>query len=551
MNREQRRIREKRTKGRARKAALMLLIAGSVAASTLGLQEPALAAVAGDLSVNGGGGGGGHSSGNGAGGGGYVKYMEGTNIWIDFGGGGDGFYIPADLFSPACLYGAGGIGGGGSLFFLTSSGGSSGAYPGGAAGQSGGGDPAFPTTAGEPMPAAASRTTVSGAAPYHAHRNQFPAGWAVTTDRGEDSLQVVTFMHYGNGGAGSVNVAGDVSLSSLAITGGSAGEHAGISTSVVPGSSSYNYGHGGDASFTTAGIFDVKSITLNEPTGLYDGQVTFSVGMLHAAKGYLFAAGGDPAITVGGYRFDLAGAGNGDTLLHMTGGALDVDTTSGITVALTASGALGNISPGQQITLIDNANGNFSQSGVTVSVPGGVYTFDISVSPGNSLVATLTAFVAASVSNVTISGIVGSALGGGQTTAITLTGGTVANALVNADASGWFTGLPSGITVSANAQAGSSTITLTFSGTPTAASIQPFIITIPGNLLSGGNAIPIVANPNARFNISGAPHPPSTLPKTGDGFPLGALMALLGAGLAGLACVGTRLSKRHKQRKRA
>ena len=61
-----------------------------------------------------------------------------------------------------------------------------------------------------------------------------------------------------------------------------------------------------------------------------------------------------------------------------------------------------------------------------------------------------------------------------------------------------------------------------------------FNITIPGNLLSGGNPIAVAANANATFNIRGTPRPPSAPPKTGDGFTLWQLLALMVAALAAL-----------------
>jgi len=78
------------------------------------------------------------------------------------------------------------------------------------------------------------------------------------------------------------------------------------------------------------------------------------------------------------------------------------------------------------------------------------------------------------------------------------TNDTVLNAMVDVDATGWFTGLPAGITVANNA--------------------------------------------NARFNIT-EPQPSSNIPKTGDGFPIALLIVLMSALLAGLGWLGYRMRK--------
>gem|GEM_PF-6014088 len=138
----------------------------------------------------------------------------------------------------------------------------------------------------------------------------------------------------------------------------------------------------------------------------------------------------------------------------------------------------------------------------------------------------------ATISNVIISGTVGTALGGGQTATIMLTYDTaIAGGLTGIDASDWFTDLPTGLTVTATAPAGAGAITLIFGGTPMEASVRLFHITIPGAVLTGGSAIPVTTNSDARFYIAAIPNPPSPLPKTGDDFPiLGSIFLLAGLG---------------------
>ena len=229
---------------------------------------------------------------------------------------------------------------------------------------------------------------------------------------------------------------------------------------------------------------------------------------------------------------------NNTSVASGTGGTFQVTAsgTTPITYALTGAPADVNI--------------NTTSGLITVAptTPVGNHTFTITASNGISpnatqnFTLTVTAAPAsATVGNITISGTVGVALGGGQTATIALSNVSTARALTNEDVSAWFTGLPPGITVRATATAGTGTITLTFSGTPTAASLQQFQIRIPANVLTSNADLVVTANSNARFNIKGTPQPPSTLPKTGDSFPLWQLLALMVVSLAGLGWLGFRM----------
>ncbi|MDR1292533.1 MAG: InlB B-repeat-containing protein [Clostridiales Family XIII bacterium] len=108
--------------------------------------------------------------------------------------------------------------------------------------------------------------------------------------------------------------------------------------------------------------------------------------------------------------------------------------------------------------------------------------------------------VEAAISGATISGKTGTALTT-QTAAITLAGDTVKNALTNTNAADWFSNVPTGVTVNATAEAGSKTITLSFGGTPTAASDAAFNITIPNTTLTSNTARTVTANSGAKFAI--------------------------------------------------
>ena len=118
------------------------------------------------------------------------------------------------------------------------------------------------------------------------------------------------------------------------------------------------------------------------------------------------------------------------------------------------------------------------------------------------------------VSDVTVSGTAEQTLTP-QTATVTLFGETVGVALTNNNAASWFAGvgsLPAGITVAANATAGSNIITLTFGGMPSAVSTAAFNITVPASALSSGGALALLPNPNAKFDItgSGTVNPPVT-----------------------------------------
>jgi LPXTG-motif cell wall-anchored protein len=109
----------------------------------------------------------------------------------------------------------------------------------------------------------------------------------------------------------------------------------------------------------------------------------------------------------------------------------------------------------------------------------------------------------ASVGNVTISGTVGTALSA-QSATITLSNETVTAAgLSGIDASSWFTALPAGVTATADAVGGTTSITITFGGTPTAVSSAELAITIPISALTTSVApLAVTANADAKFDIT-------------------------------------------------
>ncbi|MCL2719355.1 MAG: carbohydrate-binding domain-containing protein [Lachnospiraceae bacterium] len=122
--------------------------------------------------------------------------------------------------------------------------------------------------------------------------------------------------------------------------------------------------------------------------------------------------------------------------------------------------------------------------------------------------------VSARINDVIISGSIGQPISAEAT--VTIESYTAAN-FTDTNAADWFSGLPSGITVTVNTpDLNSDTYTFTFSGTPTAVSTSPLTITIPASGMRVGgtpgstgirsDTVPdapfsVTVNPNAIFNI--------------------------------------------------
>jgi hypothetical protein len=114
------------------------------------------------------------------------------------------------------------------------------------------------------------------------------------------------------------------------------------------------------------------------------------------------------------------------------------------------------------------------------------------------------ATASATAGNATISGVSGTSLSA-QTVTLTLTNASVVRGgLSDADASSWFDGLPSGVTVKANGSSLSNTITLTFGGTPTTVSTAAMSIEIPTSAQTSGAIISVTSNANAKFAVTAA-----------------------------------------------
>ncbi|MDR1638942.1 MAG: S-layer homology domain-containing protein [Clostridiales bacterium] len=107
----------------------------------------------------------------------------------------------------------------------------------------------------------------------------------------------------------------------------------------------------------------------------------------------------------------------------------------------------------------------------------------------------------ATVADIAVAGDVGTVLIESKATLTLKNASVVRTGLASEDAKSWFTGLPSGISVTANGAALSNTIELTFSGTPTSGSNSPFKITIPESVQTSGNDLSVETNPDAKFAI--------------------------------------------------
>ena len=105
----------------------------------------------------------------------------------------------------------------------------------------------------------------------------------------------------------------------------------------------------------------------------------------------------------------------------------------------------------------------------------------------------------AMIDDVTVSGTVGAALSSIAAT-IHIYGPTI-NAAGLGSADSWFGYMPQGVTAVAGYDS-TSTISLTFDGTPLEGYVSPFYITVPGTALDG-NSINVIFNPDAKFDIIG------------------------------------------------
>jgi hypothetical protein len=204
--------------------------------------------------------------------------------------------------------------------------------------------------------------------------------------------------------------------------------------------------------------------------GLFTNQLTVNGGALNATSGVGSAA-----------TYGIRGA------ITINGGTL---TAQGSTCAFSAAPATLSAAYTYWTNTAAAAPGG---AGTLYCVGPPVYGTAYSHSTSN-LYVKIASGPFAVVDNVTVTGRVGTALVA-QAATIRLFGATVPIGWTDDDVSAWFTDLPAGVTVRATAPAGADTITLKFSGTPTAASTTAFNIMLSGD-------VKVVPNPAAKFNIA-------------------------------------------------
>jgi hypothetical protein len=344
MNRAQR-----RHSGNVRKAALSLLIAGTLASGGAAIAHAGVAELVGDLVIQGGGGGGGGgsttSAGVGAGGGGYITYTVDGDIGHQFGGGGDSIYLGTT---------GGSIGGG--LGF-----GPMGIVLGGSSGS-------IASPNGDPATGVADAISLAGVPASGGLNSLIPGAYNVVTFRGSDATENVA----GNGSGASV-AAEELDLVSLTLISGEAGwDYYGVQG-----------GLGGSA-IVSASCLNAKTVNLIQAYPDYhypSGPVEFYIDTYIAGVGYYFNVAGQPDIEIADFEFDITGAAAGDTLLTVSGWTLDPNTP------FTMVGTPSTLSVGDSIVLIDGIDeSSFSPISKTV----GNYTFEVHA-VGSNLVATVTA----------------------------------------------------------------------------------------------------------------------------------------------------------------
>lgn len=146
---------------------------------------------------------------------------------------------------------------------------------------------------------------------------------------------------------------------------------------------------------------------------------------------------------------------------------------------------------------------------VTLTAEGNGTANVVATSAGQT--ATCSVMVNIPSASVSMTGTVNGTVGTPLTGSFTL---TLTNATFNAssgDVTSWFTNIPSGLSATAEATAaGSTTLKVTISGTPTVAgtNIQA-ACTVPASANSSGSSVALTPSANAVYNIASAPSPSS------------------------------------------
>ena len=187
--------------------------------------------------------------------------------------------------------------------------------------------------------------------------------------------------------------------------------------------------------------------------------------------------------------------------ISITDGTLYAKTRSGLQdFALFCAFGL----PNTGLTVKQKMNGEYTQDVIKFS-DGNRYVYNTPTATVFANDLKLTKQVinpVATIANITVSGMTGTALSGSDSVRITLSNASFRALQMEEEVSAWFSNLPSGVTATVTSiEAGNTMVTVTFSGTPGGASDAVMAVTIPAANLSTGGALSVTSNTGARFDI--------------------------------------------------
>ena len=156
---------------------------------------------------------------------------------------------------------------------------------------------------------------------------------------------------------------------------------------------------------------------------------------------------------------------------------------------------------------LDRSNTVTNGTGTYYDVPAGEYRIAVRYGDvwfySDVFAVNYTGTPQASVDNTIVSGTTNQMLLNPVDVVITLQSDTFQGVSTNDNVESWFTNLPAGLTaVIRNVGSDAKTVTVRINGTPTEVKNEAMAITIPGEKLTGGAALTVTENANAKFNIS-------------------------------------------------
>lgn len=143
------------------------------------------------------------------------------------------------------------------------------------------------------------------------------------------------------------------------------------------------------------------------------------------------------------------------------------------------------------------------------------YNNDTTIATDVKIVSRESVHSSATILDKTVSGREGKVLSGENDVTISILNDTFIELQENDDVSGWFSNLPVGLTARVK-NVSDESVTIAFSGTPTAQSNEVMNITIPADKLINGSTLPVTVNSNAKFNITVLHTRTNTLDLTGE-----------------------------------